>query len=243
MTKIYEALENAKKGRKELEAPDIPLSPFPILPSSGSDMEEEMISLHQSIKSILPEPKRKIIQFIGASGGEGTSTIAREFAQVSALRFDETVLLVEANRHRPDQHLFFNLKPGQGWEEVIRNEEPIDKALYRVGNTNLFVSPISQSPSPDYQTFDSPKVTAFLEKLRNLFDLVLIDSSPASASPDGWGFIQKVDGVVLVLEAERTRWPVAQSVKERIIRRGGKVIGVIFNKRRYYVPKFIYKRL
>jgi protein-tyrosine kinase len=229
MAKIYEALENAQKGPKGPQKPEIPSSHPPILSLSPMlEMEEEMISLHQSIESILLEPKRRIIQFIGSSEGEGTSTIVREFARVSALKFREVVLLMEADHHRPDQHLLFNLKPDHGWEEVVQNDEPIDKALYQIGNTNLFIAPISQSSSPSYQTFDSPKMSAFLEKLRDRFDLILIDSSPANTSPDGLGLSQKVDGVVLVLEAEKTRWPVAQSVKERIMRSGGKVIGIVF---------------
>jgi Mrp family chromosome partitioning ATPase len=240
MAKIYEALEEAQKGRKGLEKPEIPSSRPPI---PSLDLEEEMISLHQSIDSILPEPKRRIIQFIGSSEGEGTSTIVREFARVSALKFGEVVLLMEADHHRPDQHLFFNLKPDHGWEEVVRNDEPIDKALYQIGKTSLFIAPISQTSAPNYQTFDSPKMAAFLEKLRNQFDLILIDSPPANTSPDGLGLSQKVDGVVLVLEAEKTRWPVAQSVKERITRSGGKILGIVFNKRRYYIPEWIYKRL
>jgi len=248
MAKIYEALENAQQGRKGLEKLEIPSSrpfiPLSALPSILSlDMEDEMISLHHSIESILPEPKRRIIQFIGSSEGEGTSTIVREFARVSALKFGEVVLLMEADHHRPDQHLFFNLKPDHGWEEVVQNDEPIDQALYQIGKTNLFISPISQSSSLNYQTFDSPRISAFLEKLRNRFDLILIDSSPANTSPNGFGLSQKVDGVVLVFEAEKTRWPVAQSVKERIIRSGGKILGIVFNKRRYHIPEFIYKRL
>jgi len=207
------------------------------------DMEEEMISLHHSIESILPEPKRRIIQFIGSREGEGTSTVIREFARVSAIKYGKSVLLLDADRNHPSQHLFFNIKPEVGWEDVIQDDGPIDKALYQIGNTNLFIAPISQSSAPSYQTFDSPKMSAFLEKLRNRFDLIFIDSSPANISPDGLGLSQKVDGVVLVLEAEKTRWPVAESVKERIIRSGGKILGIVFNKRRYHIPEWIYKRL
>jgi protein-tyrosine kinase len=34
-----------------------------------------------------------------------------------------------------------------------------------------------------------------------------------------------------------------EKVKEEIIQHGGNLLGVIFNKRRYYIPHFIYKRL
>jgi len=248
MTKIYEALENARRGRKGFERPEVPSSDGPIIPSfhppiASLDMEEEMISLRHSIDSLLPGPRKKIIQFIGSTEGEGTSTIVREFARVSALKFGETVLLMDADRHGPARSLFFDGNPGCGWDEVVQKGDPIDKALYQIENTSLFVTPVSRASVPAYQTFDSPKMLTFLEELRKRFDLVLIDSSPANTSPDGLGLSQKVDGIVLVVEAEKTRWPVVESVKERITRSGGKILGIVFNKRRYHIPKWLYRTL
>ncbi len=52
-----------------------------------------------------------------------------------------------------------------------------------------------------------------------------------------------VDGVIIVVEAEKTRWQVALSLKEKIINNGGNILGLVFNKRQYYIPQFIYDRL
>jgi Mrp family chromosome partitioning ATPase len=73
--------------------------------------------------------------------------------------------------------------------------------------------------------------------------LILIDSPPATISSDGLAISKKVDGVVLVLEAENTRWPIVESVKSLIERNGGNLLGMVFNKRRYYIPDSIYRRL
>ena len=43
--------------------------------------------------------------------------------------------------------------------------------------------------------------------------------------------------------SEKTRWQVADEVKERIQRHGGSVLGVVLNKRRHIIPGFIYKRI
>jgi len=72
---------------------------------------------------------------------------------------------------------------------------------------------------------------------------VVIDSPPLSASAAGLAFCRRADGVVLVLEAERTRGPVAEKAKEQIQKNGGNILGVVFNKRKFYIPKSIYKRL
>jgi Mrp family chromosome partitioning ATPase len=52
-----------------------------------------------------------------------------------------------------------------------------------------------------------------------------------------------VDGVVLVVEAEKTRWPVAETVRDKIKNSGGNILGIVLNKRRYYIPDWIYNKL
>ena len=89
----------------------------------------------------------------------------------------------------------------------------------------------------------SPHLESLFGKLRQQFDFILIDSPPVTHSAVGLALVHKVDGVLLVVEAEKTRWSVARHVKNRLIIAQGNLLGVILNKRRYYIPSFIYKWL
>jgi len=55
--------------------------------------------------------------------------------------------------------------------------------------------------------------------------------------------VRKVDGVIFVVEAEKTRWPVAVASKEKVVKHGGNILGMVFNKRRFYIPEAVYKRM
>jgi Mrp family chromosome partitioning ATPase len=245
MAKIYEALEHAKLevlvGVPEREpsrsggASASTHSPEPIL--------EQEIRLYQNLVAVISDSTRKMIQFIGSREGEGTSTVVREFARISANKFGKLVLLLDADRYHPTQHLFFNIQPECGWQEILRDNGPVEKALYQVGETRLFISPSSRNGASNGQIFNSPLLDVFLKKLRQRFDLVLVDSPAATTSTDGLGISSKMDGIVLVVEAEKTRWPVAENVRDRINRSGGNILGIVLNKRRHYIPDFIYKRL
>jgi protein-tyrosine kinase len=186
-------------------------------PSKNSKlrMEEEMIGLYQNINSLLSHFPKKVIQFIGSHEGEGTSTIIHEFARVLA-KFNKLVLIVDADGRKPYQHLFPNIK-----------------SKYRPAC--LLVS--------NGQISDNQRFGNIWEKLRQQFDFILVDSPPATSTTDGLSISPKVDGVVLVLEADKTRWQVAESVKAKIVKNGGRILGIVFNKRRYYIPEFIYKKL
>jgi Mrp family chromosome partitioning ATPase len=150
---------------------------------------------------------------------------------------------LDADQHHPTQHLFFSVYPECGWQEVVRDNGPIEKALYQFGESRLFISPSSQDFASSPSIYNSLLIDVFWKKLKPRFDLILVDSPPATTSTDGLAMSSKVEGTVLVVEAEKTRWPVAENVRDRIKRSGGNILGMVLNKRKYYIPGFIYKRL
>ena len=248
MGKIFEALEKARQERIGLKNPQLDIVPFPgKRPESDVEFhaEKEMITLFRNIDVQLENIPRKVIQFIGAQRGEGTSTIIRDFAMVSAARLGKKVLLLDADHQNPCQHLFFRIDPGFGVEEIVRDKEAFEKALFKIGETNLYVCvyPSPQNISLFPKFLYSPEIKEFWADLREMFDLILIDSAPAATSPDSLTLSRFADGVVLVLEAEKTRKPVAENLKTQIARNGGNLLGIVFNKHRHHIPDNIYKRL
>jgi Mrp family chromosome partitioning ATPase len=254
MSKIYEALEQAEREKKGTEQiPEIVEVPQPRpeavhaqeseIYSFELEMEEEMFNLYHTVESLMPNTKQKVIQFIASGEGEGTSTIAREFARVAMMTSGQSVLLLDADRHNPTQHFFCNVSPEYCLEDVLQNGESPDKALYAVGASRLFVSLISRNSSSAASVFDSVNFDNVWQRLKERFGLILIDSPPATTSPDGFSAFRRADGVIIVVEADKTRWPVVQSVKDKILQHGGRVLGVVLNKRKYYIPEFIYRRL
>lgn len=248
MSKIYDALERA---RREGAATSEPLSPptvsLPVNPQPGTrdvDMEQEMISLYHTITAALPDVDHPTVLLIGSRSNEGTSTVARELSKTVSLRLDKIVLLIDFDRSRPEHHIYGNVKP----EKIVENEgggdgHLMNETLCRVEDSSLYVMPLFLRTMATPKTLNSAREAGFWEPLRNRFDLVIVDSPPATMFPDGPSLASQVDGVILVVEAEKTRWQVALSVKERIVKNGGNVLGVVFNKRRHYIPDFIYRHL
>ncbi|MBE7558918.1 CpsD/CapB family tyrosine-protein kinase [bacterium] len=244
MTKIFEALEQASQERslqqeqRQARALTLPAR----LEVSKSTLEETMVGLYQNITAMLPMDSGKVIQFIGSKPGEGTSVLAREFARVASLKLGKRVLLVDADPHRPVQSGFFGIRPDMDWRQVIREGREIDQALYQVETSNLYITQFSSNNVAAPPVFDAPQLGDLFGELRSEFDLVILDTPPGTKSSDGLALSPKTDGVVLVVEAEKTRWQVAEHVVRRIEKQGGKVLGVVLNKRRFPVPEFIYRR-
>ena len=264
MSNIYEALQQAHREKKappervaaqqvpreekkvtlqKKRVADMPL-PQEYLPDSVElNAEKEMMGLYQSISHALADYPRKIIQFIGSVDGEGVSTVVREFARLLATKLGKRVLILDAAHRRPTQHLFCELPHQHGWKDVVEGTESVENSFYNTGHQNLYVSPITPNATLTSHIYNAPVASRFMLELKQKFDFILIDSSAATVSPDCLAITRNADGVVLVVEAEKTRWQVVESVKAKIEKNGGNIIGMVLNKRRYYIPKSFYRHL
>lgn len=256
MSNIYEALQQAQQERKLMETPpssvamtnEQPFATVSCLEATSSGVvsltiEKEMIGLYQNIEGILPDCPVKAIQFIGSQTGEGVSTVAREFAITAAKRFGKKVLILDAACHNPIQHRYFEISHQYSWKEALSNGDLVESACYHAGVTNLYLAPISADTTSKQRAYSEPANIELFNNLKREFDLIVVDSAPVSVSTESMAMARNVDGVILVIEAERTRWQVAAKVRDHIQKSGGKICGVVLNKRRFYIPDKIYKWL
>jgi len=245
MSKIYDALEHASKEKRAFAEPLSP--PSVLLPREAGKadiyLEEEMISLYQTIIASLPAVDHPSVLFVGSRSNEGTSTVARQLARTASLRLEKSVLLIDLDRSRPDLHVYETLRHEERAKEPVDAGNPLDSCLLQSEECSLYLMPLFERTMLTPGTLDKVKDGAFWEPLKERFELIIVDSPPATLFPDGPGIVSQVDGVILVVEAERTRWQVALAVKEKIVKHGGNVLGIVFNKRRYYIPQFIYRHL
>ncbi len=79
--------------------------------------------------------------------------------------------------------------------------------------------------------------------IRKQFDMILIDTAPIDISDEGLELCAAADGVVMVVEAEKTRSQVISNLRDRITHSGGNLLGMVFNKQRHYIPKWVYTRI
>jgi protein-tyrosine kinase len=244
MSKIYEALEYARNKKMIPEKPiEVPLPKTYKTPEADIGLENEMLSLYQNISGLLPDVMHPVVMFIGSHSNEGTSTVARQLARAASLRLGKAVLLIDLDRSRPEFQVFVDVAPEASLEDVMKSDAPLEKAFCQVEDSSLYVMPLFQQSSLNPRTLDSAKNAMFWETLKDRFDMIILDTPPATLFPDGLALVRHVDGVVMVVEAEKTRWPVALGVKEKIVKNGGNVLGTVFNKRRFYIPEWLYKRL
>ena len=82
-----------------------------------------------------------------------------------------------------------------------------------------------------------------LDAARPRYDWIVIDGPPVLESPDAAMLAAVADGVVLVVQAGRTKRPVLTRSVDLLRKAGGRVLGIVLNRRRLEIPEFIYRRI
>lgn len=172
----------------------------------------------------------KTMLITSATPGEGKSTTAANLALVLA-QTGRSVLLVDADLRRPTQHKLFDLPNGAGLSTLFVMETPAVETFLRASPVeNLMVLPSGPLPPNPAELLVGERMGEILNALTAIADVVLIDSPPLLGVADSSVLAARVDGVVLVLDASRTRAGALQQSVESLRRASATLWGVVLNK-------------
>jgi len=167
----------------------------------------------------------------------------REFGRTVAELANKSVLVIDIDSSQPAQHSHFGLDPLRSIERIIKEGGALDVPTERFGPPGLYLGCFSPHPQAMTQMNDYWDSHDIGRLLKNRFDLILIDSAPVSQNGEGLVLCRKVDGVVLVVEADKSRSPIVRHVRDKILQSGGNLLGIVFNKQQYYIPEWLYSKL
>jgi capsular exopolysaccharide synthesis family protein len=201
---------------------------------------ESFRSLKAHLQFLAKSRQPLVIQLTGANRHNGSSTAASNLALVLAWDLvDHRILLVDGNLTDPSAHQTFGLLQGPGLLNYLTEEIDLQQVLQPTMRPNLEVITIGKSATQILSPFDLLKFATFLEEVRSRYDFVLLDSAPILGSSDSFTISTKVDGVILVVEANHTRYETIISI-ENYLQDSAKVLGIVLNKRRFVIPKALY---
>ncbi len=179
----------------------------------------------------------RTLYFTSCFAGEGKTTALLEAAYGLAIHGSRTTLLIDGNSDNPCLHGEFGLPNRNGFRDVLRNAASLSEAIHPTIHESLYVMPCGSGKS----TPDPATLADMLRTLADNFDFVLIDGKPLLSSSEVSATAPKMDGVLLVVECEKTKWEVVQLAQDKLSAVDAKNTGVVLNRRRFYIPKPIYR--
>lgn len=144
----------------------------------------------------------KIVAFVGARGGVGTTTVAANLAWFLANRQGRRVALVDLDLQSGDAALLFNAELTPGFRDALANPLRLDHILLERTMTNvgerLFVLG-STEPFHDNVQFDASAIDTLFSALRSQFHYIIVDV-PHVLAPAYQRALEMADRRVVVVD-------------------------------------------
>ncbi|MCH8055258.1 MAG: polysaccharide biosynthesis tyrosine autokinase [Deltaproteobacteria bacterium] len=217
--------------------------PRPSKPGNGAPKKELVLSHHPL--SMVSESYRtlraaillsraggppKTILFTSAIRDEGKTTTAVNTSIIFA-QMGFRVLMLDADLRRPGCHKLLGIKNGVGLTELLTGQMELEDMVTKSTPTNnlFFLSSGSVSPNPA-ELLGSRRMHEILTALQKRFDCILIDSSPIIPVTDTLLLSTLVDGVILVVDGQKTPKQAVREVRSRLNNARAKTLGVVLNR-------------
>lgn len=220
-----------------MEKSEIIVNDFPRSPVS-----ESFRLFRTNLLYLFENDDSKVICLTSANAGEGKSWVTANLA-ISCAQYGKKVLIIDADLRKGRQHRIFKKSNRAGLSDLLKNlrgkltkedEQKIEEELTvkiqdtEVPNVYLLTSgPVPFNPS---ELLGTANVEFLLNLLRKEFDLIIIDTPPASIITDALIFANKVDYMFIVAASRKTKKELLLNTKKAIESVGGKIPGIILNQ-------------
>ena len=129
----------------------------------------------------------------------------------------------------------------RGIDRFLRKPVSPELLLQEILRDQIHEVPMEEETIPP---LGDPKVFADqLKRWTGEYKVVVFDMPPVWDPGFSARLASQVDGVILVLEAEKVRWEVARQAKEFLGQTNANLVGAVLNKRQFHIPEWMYKRL
>lgn len=176
----------------------------------------------------------KTVVVTSAIAEEGKSTVAYNLA-IAAAMADQKVLLVDADLRRPVVASRAGIAGGRGLSEVLAGiaapTEVVVPTTVSVagGEVALDIVPAGLVPPSPIALLERAGTAALLDQLADGYDLVFIDTPPATIVADAKVILDHADGVVVVSRLGRVTRPAIDRLRDLLAGLDTPVLGTVVN--------------
>ena len=157
--------------------------------------------------------KCKMVMITSALQGEGKSITAANLA-ITLSEAGHRVLLIDCDLRRPKLGRLLSLKSNAGLSDILVQPSLLGENVlrYRKGVHVILAGSIPPNPS---ELLNSVRMEALLNKLRESYDYIILDTPPIGVVTDAAVLAAQTDGVLVVVRTGQSeRGPVTQAVEQ-----------------------------
>jgi tyrosine-protein kinase Etk/Wzc len=202
---------------------------------------EALRQIRGNLELTIKKDNSRVVLTTSRVSNEGKSTFISNLAVMIALS-GKKVIILGLDLRIPQLHLKFDLDNKKGMSDLLANNVSIEDVIKRVkikdNQSEHFIDVITSGtipPNPS-ELISNGSVDNIIERLRQEYDYVLIDSTPTALVPDTHSLFAKVDTTLFVFKSEYSKKEFVKQTNELINKYDLKSTGYILTsvKKKYY---------
>jgi capsular exopolysaccharide synthesis family protein len=203
---------------------------------------EDYRTIRTSILFSTLEEAPQAVAFTSALPQEGKSTTAVNTA-VAFAQMDRRVILLDADLRKPRLHKVFENSNRIGLSSYLAGKSSLENIIQPTKIPGMDLIPCGLHPPNPAELLESRRFQQLIGLLKEDYDFVFVDSPPVLAVVDASVVSARVDGVVLVIRANKTTKKALWQSVETLKKAKAHILGVVFNEVRisrdgYYSPDY-----
>jgi protein-tyrosine kinase len=204
-------------------------------------MTDQINILRTQVLNKLQDIEGNTLMVTSANPGEGKTFTSINLGISIAQQLDRTVLLVDCDLRQPEKNHFdfttdfFGVEIHQGLSDYLLGQADLEDVLFNPGIERLTVLPGGKPIKNSAELLSSPRMELMVREMKDRYgkDRVIIFDSPSIlAISDPLALARFVDGVLLVVETNRSTKEDIKKTMELL--KDQVILGAILNK---YKPK------
>jgi succinoglycan biosynthesis transport protein ExoP len=189
--------------------------------------------------------KGRCVLITSAIGGEGKTTLAAQLAARCG-NAGMSTLLIDADLRRTGLCSLLDVPEGAGLSDALISDETAPTELVIPVQGGTFHLLPAGTPVPDTsRVLQNRKLGLLIAQFRQIYDLVIIDCPPVLPVPDALVLGRWVDGAVLAVRYDISRFPQVERARRQLDAAGIAVLGTVINGMRNtdsYYGRYSYSR-
>ncbi|MBI1337962.1 MAG: polysaccharide biosynthesis tyrosine autokinase [Phycisphaera sp.] len=209
----------------------------------GSAITEQYRTIRTQILARARTRKLQTHVITSSAPAEGKSVSCINLGIAFSELRNQKVLLVEGDLRKPSFAKLFARKTDKGLISLLKGEiDDIEQACYKTVYDNLQFMPAGgRDIVSSTELLSSPRMVQLLERLKDRYDHIFIDTPPVVSVTDAAILGAMSDQVMLVVRLNKTPVEVVDRAKRLLRAANCEVAGVILTHMTYHVPRYLYR--
>jgi capsular exopolysaccharide synthesis family protein len=204
-----------------------------VLRSSESKLQEFLQSLDHLRVSLWYGKEAvgglgRCLVITSAVGGEGKTTLTAHLA-VCCAKAGISTLVIDADLRRGALSRMFEEERTAGLSDVLKGDLAPEEAVITLRDGGFHLLPAGSPGQHPGWLLREQRIGQVLTRYRQMFDMVILDTPPVLPVADALSLSRWVDGAVLVIRYEMSRFPLIDRARRRLISAGMPILKTVVN--------------